>query len=699
MKQSLPFDQQVQSPEIAVSEVIVDPEEEKRRKQQERREKIRQKLAASLGKDNNNVTAPSAEPATIKPSFTSGRPVEKGLAMSLNSGMKSKKQSSKRVLLEVDDEPVAVPELDAETEGQQTDQLTNENIEIDSKMKTHEEDGIGEDEDPLEMFMSNVSVEIQQLEKRDAAVREKQKPSAKKLQEWLDEEIEEEPEVDFLKQPEKEVEISLQEIMAEAAEKNRRVDVLETDHSTINYEPFRKDFYIEPPEIKQMTQKQADELRIELDGIKIRGKVCPKPVQRWSQFGLPPGCDDIIKKILKFDRPSPIQCQAIPALMSGRDLIGVARTGSGKTIAFLLPMFRHIKDQRPCVSGDGPIGLILTPTRELATQIYKECKNFLKILNLRAVCCYGGAPLKEQIADLKRGCEIIICTPGRIIELLCSNGGRITNLRRVTYLCLDEADRMFDLGFEPQVMKIIANVRPDRQTMLFSATFPRKMEALAYKILKNPLGITVGARSVVSPDVTQIVEVHANEDSKFLRLLAILGQTSTVSEYGKSLIFVDRQDSADTLMSNLMARSYPCQSIHGGKDQSDRDQTILDFKSGAINILIATSIAARGLDVKELLNVINYDCPNHMEDYVHRCGRTGRAGNKGTAYTFITPDQERYAADIVKALKNSNVPIPFDLRELLENYEAKKRVNQVTGPTGGFGGKGRVSFIFRIKTT
>jgi ATP-dependent RNA helicase DDX46/PRP5 len=186
----------------------------------------------------------------------------------------------------------------------------------------------------------------------------------------------------------------------------------------------------------------------------------------------------------------------------------------------------------------------------------------------------------------------------------------------------------------------------------------------------------------------QVVEVHGNEDSKFLRLLAILGQTSTIEEYGKSLIFVDRQDAADTLMSNLVARSYPCQSIHGGKDQSDRDQTILDFKNGAITILIATSIAARGLDVKDLLNVINYDCPNHMEDYVHRCGRTGRAGNKGTAYTFITPDQEKYAADIVKALKNSKVAIPFDLREMLENYESKIRVNQAIGSGGGFGGKG-----------
>jgi ATP-dependent RNA helicase DDX46/PRP5 len=545
-----------------------------------------------------------------------------------------------------------------------------------------------DEEDPLDAFMANVGEQIKVLEERDATILKEQqlKSGSKKLQDWLDEEIVEEE--DDFKLPEIEPEINYREIMQAAADKVRKVDVLDTDHSTIDYEDFRSDFYKEPPDVAAMTQKEADERRIELDGIQIRGKRCPKPVERWSQFGLPPGCDDIIKKILRYDRPSPIQAQAIPAIMAGRDVIGIARTGSGKTIAFLLPLFRHVKDQRPVRGGEGPIGLILTPTRELATQIFRECKHFLKVLNLRAVCCYGGAPLKDQIADLKRGCEIIICTPGRMIDLLCANGGRITNLKRVTYLCLDEADRMFDLGFEPQVMKIVQNVRPDRQSLMFSATFPKKMEALAYKILRKPLGITVGARSVVAADVEQIVEVHANEDSKFLRLLAILGQTASVNEYGKTLIFVDRQDAADTLMSNLMARSYPCQSIHGGKDQSDRDQTILDFKAGNINILIATSIAARGLDVKDLLNVVNYECPNHMEDYVHRCGRTGRAGNKGKAYTFITPDQERYAADIVKALNNSKVPIPFDLREMLENYEAKIRVGQAISNGGGFGGKG-----------
>ena len=194
----------------------------------------------------------------------------------------------------------------------------------------------------------------------------------------------------------------------------------------------------------------------------------PKPVQKWSQCGLNIQSLEVIKK-LGYERPTAIQMQALPAIMSGRDVIGVAKTGSGKTMAFMLPMFRHIRDQRPLEGSDGPIGLIMTPTRELATQIHKEAKPFLKAMNLRAVCAYGGAPIKDQIADLKRGAEIIVCTPGRMIDLLAANSGRVTNLRRVTYVVLDEADRMFDMGFEPQVMKIFANIRPNRQTIMFSA--------------------------------------------------------------------------------------------------------------------------------------------------------------------------------------------------------------------------------------
>lgn len=472
------------------------------------------------------------------------------------------------------------------------------------------------------------------------------------------------------------------------ASKRKKKDIPSVNHAKYNYQPFRKSFYHEPAELAEMTEEELADLRLELDGIKVRGTDAPKPIQKWSQCGLGVQTLSVIQK-LGYDKPTAIQSQAIPSIMSGRDVIGVAKTGSGKTIAFLLPMFRHIKDQRPLDNLDGPVGLVMSPTRELATQIHRECKPFLKALNLRAVCAYGGAPIKDQIAELKRGAEIIVCTPGRMIDLLAANSGRVTNLRRVTYMVLDEADRMFDMGFEPQVVKILGNIRPDKQTVLFSATFPRQMEALARKTLVKPVEIVVGGRSVVAPEIEQIVEVRA-EEKKFIRLLELLGNLYEKDEDddSRTLIFVDRQESADGLLQELLRKGYPCMSIHGGKDQIDRDSTINDFKAGIIPILIATSVAARGLDVKQLKLVVNYDAPNHLEDYVHRAGRTGRAGNKGTAVTFITEEQDRYSLDIAKAMRQSGQEVPDDVQKLVNNFLEKVKAGKEKVSGSGFGGKG-----------
>jgi ATP-dependent RNA helicase DDX46/PRP5 len=472
------------------------------------------------------------------------------------------------------------------------------------------------------------------------------------------------------------------------ASKKKKKEIPTVDHAKVEYEPFRRDFYNEPNHLADMTEEEVANLRHELDGIKVRGQDIPKPVQKWAQCGLGVQTLDVVER-LGFEGLTSVQAQAIPSIMSGRDVIGVAKTGSGKTMAFLVPMFRHIKDQRPLGNMEGPISLIMTPTRELATQIHKDCKPFLKALGLRAVCAYGGAPIKDQIAELKRGAEVVVCTPGRMIDLLAANGGRVTNLHRVTYVVLDEADRMFDMGFEPQVMKILANVRPDRQTVLFSATFPRNMEALARKTLKKPIEIVVGGRSVVAPEITQVVEVR-NEDQKFVRLLELLGNlySEDENEDARALIFVDRQESADNLLKELMRKGYPCMSIHGGKDQVDRDSTIEDFKAGIFPLLVATSVAARGLDVKQLKLVVNYDAPNHLEDYVHRAGRTGRAGNTGTAVTFLTEEQERYSVDIAKALKQSGQEIPEPVQKMVDSFLEKVKAGKEKASGSGFGGKG-----------
>ncbi|CAB1316894.1 unnamed protein product, partial [Coregonus sp. 'balchen'] len=408
------------------------------------------------------------------------------------------------------------------------------------------------------------------------------------------------------------------------------------DHQKIEYEPYRKDFYVEVPELAKMSPE---------------GKGCPKPMKSWVQCGT---SMKILSALKSYEKPTPIQAQAIPAIMSGRDLIGIAKTGSGKTIAFLLPMYRHIMDQRPLEEAEGPIAVIMTPTRELALQITKECKKFSKPLNLRVVCVYGGTGISEQIAELKRGAEIIVCTPGRMIDMLGANSGRVTNLRRATYVVVDEADRMFDMGFEPQVMRIMDNVRPDRQTVMFSATFPRAMEALARRILSKPIEVQVGGRSVL------VIE----EDQKFLKLLEILGH---YQEKGSVIIFVDKQEHADGLLKDLMKASYPC-----------IDSVINDFKNGACRLMVATSVAARGLDIKQLILVVNYNCPNHYEDYVHRAGRTGRAGNKA-----------RYAGDIIKALELSGSPVPKELEQLWLSFKNQRQAEgKSIKSSSGFSGKG-----------
>lgn len=542
-----------------------------------------------------------------------------------------------------------------------------------------------DDDDPLDAYMASVSREVKQVDEADRT----RVGGSRGAGQWGEVDIKSDLEDGDDEEEQDQIGklSNIDAIMTAAAKNIKKKGMPQTDHSKQEYEPFRKAFYHPPAEVQEMSDADADEFRRELDGITVRGKDCPRPITKWSHLGLPANTVEVIKQ-LGYEKLTPIQAQAIPAIMSGRDVIGVAKTGSGKTMAFLLPMLRHIKDQRPLESGEGPIALIMTPTRELAVQIYRECRPFLRGLGLRAVSVYGGVPISEQIAEMKKTAEIVVATPGRMIDLLTANSGRVTNVHRVTYLVLDEADRMFDMGFEPQVTNIVNNIRPERQTVLFSATFPKQMESLARKVLKHkPLEIVVGGKSVVPPEIEQLVEVR-EEDSKFNRLLEILGKTYNDDEDARTLIFVERQESADDLLRELMRKGYPTMSIHGGKDQVDRDSTISDFKAGVVPIVTATSVAARGLDVKQLALVINYDVPNHLEDYVHRAGRTGRAGNHGTVVTFITPQQERYARDIVSALKASNTAVPSELQALATKFADKVQEGKAHASGSGFRGKG-----------
>jgi ATP-dependent RNA helicase DDX46/PRP5 len=465
------------------------------------------------------------------------------------------------------------------------------------------------------------------------------------------------------------------------------------DHSKIDYEPLEKTFYIESPEIKAMSEDEVAAFRLnELENTVVRGDKrkdaapCPRPVKKFAQCGLSAKLFGRLAE-LQFETPTPIQAQAMPAIMSGRDVIGIAATGSGKTLAFLLPMFRHLLAQRPLAFGEGPIGLVLCPTRELCLQTADEAKKFKKALGIRTVPIYGGGPLVTQIAQLKRGAEIVVATPGRMIDVLCLNGGRVTNLTRVTMVVLDEADRMFDMGFQPQIERILRNVRPDHQTAMFTATFPRTIEASARKFLQMPIEITVGGRTRVPPNIEQHVEV-LNDVQRFARLLQLISaQAQTKS--ATTLVFVERKEAADQLKARLAISNVKCQALHSSVPQEERDFTLDDFKRGELAVLVATSVAARGLDVDHLNLVINYDVPKHLESYVQRCGRTGRAGRKGVAYTFIRPEEARFAPELVRALKDSKVAPPAELLALAQQYLERCAAGEAVVHKGSdYGGKG-----------
>ena len=460
---------------------------------------------------------------------------------------------------------------------------------------------------------------------------------------------------------------------------DKEKDLKIVDHSKMNYDYFTKNLYIESPEISKLTPEEVIEIRKNNGSILVKGKEIPKPILDFYQCGLSSKIMEILE-YKQIKKPFPIQMQAIPTIMSGRDCLGISETGSGKTLAYVLPMLRHVqsrlagiklnyrgKNNYKTKEVNGPIGLVLVPTRELATQICEEIRSFSNFLNIETTCLFGGSNLGNQINDLKRGVDIAVATPARLIELLCLSNGKVTNLSRTTFVVLDEADRMFDLGFEPQISKIIRNIRPQKQVSMFSATFPKQIQGMAKKILKKPIEILVGLKGQGAKNIEQHVEI-IKKNKSFLRLLEVLEKYIDIC----TIIFVDIQSEAIELWKELFKKGFSCCLLYGQMDQEDRIDNLEDFKKGKKNILVTTSICARGLDIPRCGLVINFRCPNHMEDYIHRIGRTGRAGKKGFSYTFIDPDEEDlYAEDIIKVLEISNQEISDELKEVAINYRRK----------------------------
>nr|POE95900.1 dead-box atp-dependent rna helicase 30 [Quercus suber] len=443
--------------------------------------------------------------------------------------------------------------------------------------------------------------------------------------------------------------------------------------------PFEKNFYVETPSVRAMSEHEAVVYRVRRE-ITVEGHDVPKPIRMFHEANFPDYCLDAIAK-LGFVEPTPIQAQGWPMALKGRDLIGIAETGSGKTLAYLLPALVHVKAQPRLVQGEGPIVLVLAPTRELAVQIQEEALKFGSRANIRITCIYGGAPKGPQIRDLKRGVEIVIATPGRLIDML---EAQHTNLRRVTYLVLDEADRMLDMGFEPQIRKIVSQIRPDRQTLYWSATWPREVETLARQFLRNPYKVIVGSSDLkANQSIIQIVEILTDME-KYNRLIKLLKE---MMDGSRILIFMETKKGCDQVTRQLRMDGWPALSIHGDKNQAERDWVLAEFKSGRSPIMTATDVAARGLDVKDIKCVVNYDFPSSLEDYVHRIGRTGRAGAKGTAFTFFTHANAKYARDLIKILQEAGQVVSPALSSM-----ARSAGSGLGGSGGNFRSRGRGGF-------
>lgn len=406
--------------------------------------------------------------------------------------------------------------------------------------------------------------------------------------------------------------------------------------------------------ILSLQQEQIAEMRARLNvDVEITSGTppAPSPIETFEDMCLHAS---VMKDIAyhQYTTPTPIQAQAMPVALSGMDLLGCAETGSGKTAAFSIPMIQHCLAQPSVRHGDGPLALVLAPTRELAQQIEKEVKAFSRSLDkFRTAIVVGGTNIGEQRSELRAGVEVVVATPGRFIDHLQQGNSSLT---RVSYVVLDEADRMLDMGFEPQIREVMKNLPKKHQTLLFSATMPEEIEALAQEYLSSPVQVKVGKVSSPTANVSQNLNKMIDEE-KVDQLLALLVEESSQAERAGhpaplTIVFVERKTRCDEISDALVAQGLKAAALHGGRSQSERESALRDFRKGHISVLVATDVASRGLDVSGVAHVVNLDLPKTMEDYVHRIGRTGRAGAMGRATSFFTDRDSYLVAQIRKAI-------------------------------------------------
>ncbi|KAL4158263.1 hypothetical protein PRNP1_004041 [Phytophthora ramorum] len=448
------------------------------------------------------------------------------------------------------------------------------------------------------------------------------------------------------------------------------------DHSAVQYEPFRKVFYAAHSETVALSDQEVAKIRSELS-VRVDGAVVPAPVRSFMHLGFDRKMLGMLMK-LGLEAPTAIQAQAFPVALSGRDLIGIAKTGSGKTLAFTLPMVRHVMDQRELQRGEGPIAVVLAPTRELAHQTYVQAKKFLGVYGASCAAIYGGAGKWEQVQALRKGVEVVVATPGRLIEMIRKKSAP---MNRVTFMVLDEADRMFEMGFEPQLRSVMGQIRPDCQTLMFSATFRRRIEALALDVLKNPVKLTIGQVGQANEDIRQIAVVLPGHGAKWPWLLA---RIRSLVEEGRLLIFAGSKAGCEELAKNLATAfpTAPALCLHGDKTQQERTEALSKFKLGECRVLVATDVASRGLDVKDVKNVVNFDVAKNIDTHVHRIGRTGRMGlegfEPGTAYTLVTRNESQFAAQLVYNMDVSGQAVSAELLALAKRDSRFRRGGAAT---------------------
>jgi len=431
--------------------------------------------------------------------------------------------------------------------------------------------------------------------------------------------------------------------------------------------------------------------------VEATGENVPKQITTFDELKFNEVIHNNIR-LTKYTKPTPVQKYAMPIISAKRDLMACAQTGSGKTAAFLVPILnliftgQHVPNHTFIARRKKlmPLCLVLAPTRELALQIYDEARKFSYRSRIRPCVVYGGADIKAQMRDLDMGCHVLVATPGRLIDL--HDRGKI-GLEQVRYLVLDEADRMLDMGFEPQIRDIVERrdmpLVGQRQTMMFSATFPKEIQLLARDFLNNYIFLAVGRVGSTSVMITQRLE-WVEENEKRLFLLDLLRSEPNAL----TLVFVETKRGADDLERYLVAENYPAISIHGDKSQNEREEALRCFRSARKPILVATAVAARGLDISNVKFVVNFDLPTDIDEYVHRIGRTGRAGNSGQAISFFNDKNKNIARDLFDILRETQQEIPDFLMKIVDEMRQAHMANNKSRYSAPGGGRGRFTNAF-----